>query len=66
MIEPIPTDETDEQWQDRYTLRGRLAMWRYRLRRTTRRGQVMGCGAIVGFCGGAATAVALIQLITGG
>lgn len=66
VIEDIPTDETDDKWMDRYTLRGRLAAWRYRFRRTTRKKQAMGCGAIVGFCAGAAVVTAALQFLLGG
>jgi hypothetical protein len=65
-IEDMPLEAEDDEWMDRYTLAGRLASLRYRLRRSTRKGQAMGCGAIVGFCGGAGFIFWVVQMVNGG
>ena len=64
--EELPLTPEDDDWQDRYTLAGRIASLRYRIRRTTRRKSLMGCGAIVGFSAGAVFIALLIHLTGGG
>ena len=65
-FEELPIEDEDNEWMDRYTLRGRIAAAQYRFRRSHRKGQAIGCGSIVGFCSGAGAVLWLLNFIGGG